>query len=243
MADRFWEIDFLRGLAVIGMIAYHFLFDLNFFEVIALPTESLGWFIFPRTVAAIFIFLVGVSLAISYDRSKEELTEREMKKKYLKRSLKIFVYGLLISAATWIFIPEAFVIFGILHFIGISIFLGYLILKFDISREKILSSVLFVLFTGALLQYLQFNFPWLLWLGFIPKNLQTLDYFPLLPWFALILAGLYMGRKFYDGVERKFDLREISNPLVNSFAFLGRYSLEIYFLHQPLLISLIYLLT
>ena len=33
---RFWEVDFFRGLAVILMIVYHTIFDLNYFGTISL---------------------------------------------------------------------------------------------------------------------------------------------------------------------------------------------------------------
>ncbi len=84
------------------------------------------------TFNSIYIhFLMGVSLTLSNSRAQITGKYREggLFKKYLKRGLKIFSLGLLITLATWIFIPQEFIIFGVLHFIGISIILSYPFLK------------------------------------------------------------------------------------------------------------------
>ena len=68
LKDRFWEIDSLRGFAVTMMVAYHFLYDLNFFGVYDFNVNSgFLWYV-ARVTAFIFIFLVGLSLKLSYFR-------------------------------------------------------------------------------------------------------------------------------------------------------------------------------
>lgn len=243
MTERFWEIDTLRGLAVVAMIIYHFFFDLHFFDIIDINMDTIAWMSFPRLIAGTFIFLVGVSLTISYHRAKKEFSEKFLWKKYLRRGAKIFVYGMAISAATFIFVPEGKIVFGVLHFIGLSIVLGYLFLRVDMKDIYLLISTAVFFAAGFLLENMRFPFEWLVWLGFRPEGFHSLDYFPLFPWFAIILLGLYTGKKLYSGEERKFDIRKVSNPGVDLFSFLGRYSLEVYFLHQPVLIALIYLMT
>lgn len=243
MPARYWELDFLRGAAVIGMIGFHFFYDLDFFRILSLPIQSGFWSLFARTVAATFIFLVGVSLTISYRRRRKELSGRELNLKYLRRGGKIFGYGLLITLMTWIFLPQAFIPFGVLHFIGVSIVLGYLLLKNGTGKVQILTLAVIFIFLGVLLKRSVFSFPWLLWLGFRPTNFYTLDYFPIFPWFGLILLGIYLGKKYYLAERRRFKIEEKSGLMINFFTFLGRNSLIIYFLHQPLLIGTILLLT
>ncbi|MGB7969345.1 MAG: heparan-alpha-glucosaminide N-acetyltransferase, partial [Methanobacterium sp.] len=126
--ERFWEVDSLRGLAILMMITYHFIFDLTFFGIFSFDINSGFWWFFARVTALTFIFLMGVSLTLSSNRSQMR-GEGILFKKYFKRGLKIFSLGLLITAATWIFIPQEFIIFGVLHFIGISIILAYPFLK------------------------------------------------------------------------------------------------------------------
>lgn len=242
MDNRFWEIDFLRGLAVIAMIVYHIFFDLNFFNFINLPTETMVWFLAPRLIAGTFIFLVGLSMTISFKRRRKRLSEAQLNFKYLERGLRILIYGLIITLAIWLYFNQTLIVFGILHFIGVSIILAYLVLKADLNEGMNLALAFSLLIAGVLLQTMEFNFYWLLWLGFTPQNFFMLDYFPLLPWFGIILLGIHSGKRLYGHSRRKFDLKEVSNLPINFFAFLGRNSLEIYFLHQPVLIGLIHLL-
>ena len=178
---RFWEIDTLRGIAIIMMITFHTIFDLNYFGHYTFNLQSGFWFFFARLTASIFIFLVGLSLTISYGRAiKEYKTELALFGKYLKRGLKLFSLGLVISLVTWFLFREGFIIFGILHFIGVSIILAYPLLKL---RCNYLILGIAIIVSVFLLKDFAFT-PWLLWL--LPwKNFYTLDYFPLLPWFGL----------------------------------------------------------
>lgn len=240
--ERFWEIDSLRGVAIITMIIYHFLFDINFFGVYQIDVNGGFLWFMARTTAFTFIFLVGVSLTLSSSRAEitGQYTGGGMFKKFLIRGLKIFSLGLLITLVTWIFIPQEFIMFGVLHFIGISIILAYPFLK-----RKYLDLILglFVIGTGIYLANYTFDFNWLLWLGFIPNTLQTVDYFPLFPWFGVILLGLFSGSLLYKNYERRFKLTDLSNTYpVRGFSFLGRNSLVIYLIHQPVLILVLYLL-
>ena len=58
---RFWEIDALRGVAIIMMVIFHTVFDLNYFGSYGFDLYSGLWFYVARATATIFIFLVGVS--------------------------------------------------------------------------------------------------------------------------------------------------------------------------------------
>lgn len=240
--ERFWEIDSLRGLAVVCMICYHFLFDLAFFGVISLDVSSGFLWFFARMTASTFIFLMGVSLTLSSSRSKlsGSYLHKNLFKKYLIRGCRIFLYGLLITIITWIFIPQEFIIFGILHFIGIAIILAYPFLK-----RKYLNLVvgIFIIFIGIYLQTLSFNFTWLMWLGFVPNSLSTVDYFPIFPWFGIVLLGIFFGGILYKNYKRQFKLPDLSNNyFFKGSAFLGRHSLVIYLIHQPIIIVVLFLL-
>jgi len=236
MEKRFWEIDFLRGIAVIMMIIFHFLFDLVFFRGYNINVSSGLLLYFARMTAFIFIFLVGVSLTISYSRAiKKQKTN--LFTKYLKRGAKIFSWGLAITLVTWLFFREEFIIFGVLHFIGLSIILAYPLIKY--KWQNLVLGVFFIV-AGFFLSKLTFNFSWLMWLGFIPKYFCTLDYFPLLPWFGVVLIGLFFGNLLYKNNRRIFKIADLSkNYLIIFFSFLGRHSLFVYLVHQPALILMI----
>ena len=242
LRKRFWEVDSLRGIAVILMIAYHFLFDLSFFGVYNIDVNSgLPWFV-ARLTASTFIFLMGLSLTLSSSRAEMSgnYIHTNLFRKYLSRGIRIFTLGLIITLTTWFFIPQEFIIFGVLHFIGISIILAYPFLK-----RKNLNLILgiIIIIVGIYLENLSFSFDWLMWLGFVPSTLQTVDYFPIFPWFGIVLLGIFFGRLLYKNYKRQFKLPDLSsNYLIRSFSFIGRNSLIIYLIHQPILIIVLYLL-
>ena len=235
--DRFWEIDFIRGLAIILMIFFHILFDLNFYSITNFNLYSGFIFVIGRLSAIFFILIVGVSLTISYSRVKNKLSTNEIIFKFIKRGIKILFLGLIISLITWFYIPEGFVVFGILHFIGVSIVLSYIFIRY---RFVNIILGLFFISLGFYLRNFSFDFYYLLPFGFIPNNFWTIDFFPLLPWFGLILFGITMGNLFYPDKKRRFEIIDLSNNfIIKFFCFLGRNSLIIYFLHQPIIIGFI----
>lgn len=227
--ERFWEIDFLRGLAIIKMIIFNWSFALFYLGIYTF-NEGL---MLPGLAAAVFIFLSGLSLTISYSRIRK-WKRRDIYKKYFSRGLMIFAYGLIITAITYLTFPEAFIIFGILHFLGISIILGQFFLNY--KRFNIFLGLLIIVL-GFYIQNLSVDSPWFLWLGFAPNTFFTFDYFPLLPWFGVSLLGIFFGNVFYENGKRKFNIKDHSkNPVVSFLSLLGRKSLYIYLAHQPLLI-------
>lgn len=236
--ERYWEIDFLRGTAVIMMVIFHFLFDLALFTSLQVQIYAGFWFWFARITASIFLVLVGISLTISHNRMQEE--KKIVFPKFLKRGAKIFCYGLLITIITWIFFPQEFIVFGVLHFIGISIIIAFPFIKWK-KRNLALAAIL--VFSGIFLQGFSFDFSGLLWLGFMPKGFTTFDYFPLLPWFGAILMGIFAGNTLYPKAKRKFRIKELGKKFfAKQLCWLGRHSLAIYFLHQPILIAIIFAL-
>jgi uncharacterized membrane protein len=240
---RFWEIDVLRGLAILMMVIYHLVFDLTYFGIFSFDVSSGIWWWFARTTAFIFLFLVGISLTLSYTRAEFMASTKEKKSlfpKYLKRGVKIFSLGLLITLVTWIFIPEDFILFGVLHFIGIAI-----ILEYPFLNKKYINLILGIIFifSGFFLAQFTVSYPWLLWLGLKPVEFVTVDYFPLLPWLGVVSLGIFAGKTLYPNYERSFHLPELSkNPFAGIFSFLGRHSLLIYLIHQPILIVILYLM-
>jgi len=236
---RYWEIDFLRGIAIVMMIIYHIIFNLNFFNVYNFNLQSLSFKLFLYPIGTTFLLLVGISLTLSYNKSKKDLTKNQLIKKFIFRGLKIFFLGLIITFVTFFYLGKGFVIFGVLHCIGISIILSILFIRFRFLN--LFLGIIFVIF-GVILRFMTFDFYYFLWIGFIPRNFYTVDYFPLLPWFGVILFGIGVGNIFYPDYKRIFKIPDFSNyKIVKFFDFLGRKSLIIYFLHQPIIIFLIQL--
>ena len=239
---RFWEIDFTRGIAVVMMVIYHVYFDISHFG--SYSGFDLCWL--GRITGILFISLVGLCLTLSYSRAEKKGEANFLK--YAKRGVKIFSIGLLISLATWVLFPKRFIVFGILHFIGVAVILGY----FFVKRSTLtLPLGIVTIFLGWCLSGFgsewgwggaRFDFPWLLWLGAVPRGFRTFDYYPLLPYFGFVLIGIYLGNLLYPGCKRRFALPEISNRFVAAVCWLGRNSLKIYLTHQPLIVSILMLL-
>jgi uncharacterized membrane protein len=231
MQARFWEIDFARGIAVVMMIAFHLLFDLYYFRGFSVVLDSGFWLVFARITLIIFLLLVGVSLSISYSRVKAVLQPRKITEKYVKRGSKTFLYGLITTAVTLIAFPTNAIWFGVLHCIGISIILAIALLPY--RKLNLLLGLVFIVL-GVLLFTQTFNFPWLLWLGFAPANFYTFDYVPLLPWFGVVLLGLFFGKTLYENRRPKTGPKA-AGPI----CWLGRHSLLIYLIHQPILVGIL----
>lgn len=221
------------------MIFFHLLYDLNYFNIYKMSLYSGYFLIYVYLVGTIFILLVGVSLTLSCSRAENVLAKKELHLKYVKRGLTIFGLGLLITIFTWFYIGKGFVVFGVLHCIGLSIILAYPFLRFR-YRNLLLGA--FLILAGVILKNMVFDFNWLIWLGFVPSHFYTTDYFPLLPWFGVVLIGIFLGNSLYHNYKRVFNLRDISDlKPVRFFCFLGRHSLVIYFIHQLILFAVIYL--
>ena len=236
---RFWEIDFLRGIAIIMMIIYHILFDLYFLKIYYIKLNSLPVLLFLYPIGTLFLLLVGISLSISNSRIKYNYTKSKKIIKHVKRGSMIFGWGLIITLITWILIPDTFIIFGVLHCIGISIIISYPFI--NLKTQNLILGLL-IIPIGIYLRSYTFDFSWFLWLGFIPNGFRTLDYFPLLPWFGVVLIGIYLGNILYPDNKRIFKIMDLSKfNLIKSICFMGRHSLLIYLVHQPIIILIMYI--
>jgi uncharacterized membrane protein len=232
---RFAEIDATRGIAILMMIVFHTVFDISFFGIAPVNVATGFWRFFAMTTASLFLIVAGISLVVSHDRSSRNLAGFSLTKKFLARGLGIFALGLLITFVTWLYLHEGFIIFGILHLIGLSVMLSVLFFRF--GKFNIVLGLL-VLAGGFFI--VNFSGPiWLLPLGIMPASFSSVDYTPLFPWFGMVLIGMGVGEKLYSGNIRRYAFLQIPDPIIRPLAFLGRYSLIIYLVHQPVIILLL----
>lgn len=237
--SRLWEIDTVRGAAILMMIVYHTVFDLSFFSLYPVDATGGFWRYFAYSTASLFLFIAGVSLIVSHDRAAATLSGFSLQKKFLLRGAGIFGLGLLVTLGTWLYIPSQYVIFGILHLIGVSVMLSVLFFRF--RYWNILPGIL-VIIAGFLLHGAT-GPAFLLPLGVMPPGFASVDYTPLLPWFGVVLLGMGTGSILYEGGTRHFSLRQLPDLVVRPLSFLGRHSLVIYLVHQPVIILLLALVT
>ncbi|HEY9207055.1 MAG TPA: heparan-alpha-glucosaminide N-acetyltransferase [Candidatus Methanoperedens sp.] len=220
-------IDLVRGIDLILMVLFNYSVTLGYFGLIQKPPDFLYSFIFPRAIASIFIFLSGVVAYISYENRKNDFSRR-----YFMRGGKLLIFAAFITLFTYMFVPEGTIYFGILHFFAAGSFLVPFFIRY--SRMNLVAGVLIIL-TGVFLQQREFDFPYLLWLGFMPENFSTFDYFPLIPWLGVLMLGIYSGKN----IAGRTAYIKFENRLAGIFKLLGEHSLTVYLLHQPVLVILL----
>lgn len=211
-------LDSLRGLAVVWMMIFHFSYDLKMFGMVDWNFNQGFWFAFPRVIAFTFLFCVGLSLYFGHgEKVKWNLIG--------KRTLKIGGAALIISLATYNAFPDRWIYFGTLHCIAVGSVLGALVVR----HQKISFTLLIFILTG---QYLAgFDIRWVS--SIIQK--PSMDFIPIYPWFWAILLGIILAPHL-----SRISLLNKMKP-IPFLALLGRHSLKIYLVHQPVFYGVIWI--
>ncbi|MBC7540828.1 MAG: DUF1624 domain-containing protein [Bacteriovorax sp.] len=210
-------IDAIRGLTIILMIFFHFSFDLNNFGF--LKTDIIHepfWYGLPRLIVFLFLFAVGMSLTLAHQ-------DKIHWPAFWKRFLKISAFALLISVVTYFLFPENWIYFGTLHAIALISLMSLPFLK----KPNLSLVIALLLFIPSI--FFDKNIPWFL----MPH--QSWDYISPFPWLGASLLGIFAAHKEIQ----HWNIPD--NRLVRSLNFLGRHSLLIYLLHQPILFGSVYL--
>lgn len=226
MKRRIWELDAARGLALIGMIAVHLLYDLTELTGV-LRWQEPEWFLFLKNHGgALFLLISGISATLG-SRST-------------RRGCQVLACGGLVSAVTYGmyalgFADESIIIyFGVLHCLGVCMLLWGGLKRLNGYFLAWLGLALAI--AGLVIARCTFSAPWwLIPLGFCPADFQSSDYFPLLPNLGFFLLGAALGRRVYAARESRFPGGE---RFFRSLCALGRNSLWVYLLHQPILAGL-----
>ena len=228
-ARRIEIVDVLKGVAIIAMIVYHFAWDLSAYQLIGADvTNELGWRIFARSIAATFLFLVGVNLVLSLWRGFRAGP-------YLRRLALILAAALLVSLGTWWLDPRTFVFFGILHLIFVASILALPLIRAPVWLTLALAAVFLV--GPHVLASPVFDSPAWYWLGLSTAPPATVDYVPVFPWFGVVLLGVAGGRFVVATPDLALWRWAGRSRLDRVLARAGRWSLAIYLLHQPILIG------
>ena len=227
---RIQLIDTLRGFVIVVMIFYHLLYDMGA-AGLAPWRDILPILNFIQPLNCIFVLLAGVSCRFS--RSN------------LRRGAMCFAVALVITLVTSLPFIDSPVIFGVLHLLGICMMLfgvaGPLLDRIPRPLQPFYYGALAWLSKWAVEnisvgEAARFLFP----LGWTAPGFFSSDYFPLFPWLFIFLLGTWAGTWV---AERRlpgwfYDCRGI-RPL----NFLGRHSLIIYVLHQPVLYGIVTLIS
>lgn len=242
---RVVALDELRGLCVFLMVIYHMLytagefFDFPAFSMLLKMTTPLE-----PIFAGLFIVICGLSCRLSHNN--------------FLRGIKLAAVALLVSVVTvWIMPLLGFsgteIRFGILHMLAFCI-LFYAVFAKLLDRVPaqigILISLILYVFTRFIddgifgipyVDAMNVHLPdalyecgWLFPLGFHNASFYSADYFPILPWIFVFLAGVFGGGWFIRTQLPESVYRVHIRPL----AFLGRHALIVYIIHQPVIFAI-----
>lgn len=220
--NRIWEIDFLRGIAFICMVYDHVMYDLNSIFGVRIHTiDIIGDF-----SAVLFMILCGISTTLS--------------RNCLKRGALVFGAAMLLTAVTWtvdtLFNMRLIIVFGILHLLGIAMILSYFVKKLPNVLIIIISTVIYLLsipfdkiknIGNALFVF-----------GIHDYTFYSSDYYPLVPFLAFVFIGIVIGKLLYKDKTSLFPFNIGKNPL----SFIGKHSLILYLIHQPIVLAITFLI-
>ena len=233
---RIYLLDILRGLSVLAMILYHFFWDLGYFKFIELEMMTGGLpLLFAQSVGASFIIISGISSRLLY------LSDNFLAK-FVKRLGKLFFICTLITSVTFFFDKNSYIFFGILHLLATCSVLGLLL---NLVNNNLVIFLFFILSLIVSLNEITFNLPnYLSWIGFNNEVPLTNDFYPLFPWITFYLFGLWIFQpaiRYLRRYTKKNAHLPNDNSLFRFLEFMGRNSLKVYILHQPIFFSLFFI--
>lgn len=217
-------LDIARGIALVAMIIYHFAWDLSFLGLIDADIQEIpGWILFARSIAASFLVLVGIGLVLGHAAGWNRAA-------FLRRLGLIAGAAMLVSAGTYLVMPDNFVFFGILHAIAVASVLALPFLRLPALLTGLIAAGAFAL--PSLLKLEAFSAPWLVWLGLGTRTTFANDFVPVFPWLGCVLAGIALAKtinftRFTAPAPKALPARLLMAA--------GRNSLLVYLVHQPLL--------
>ena len=234
-SKRIWELDFIRGIAVLFMIVHHLYYTLSLYFNInifsGIPAIKDVFLAIVENGGAVFILISGICCCYS--------------KSNLKRGLNLFFIAMLVTYATLIFQEyiekgsSALITFGVLHCLAVLMIIGHFLLK--MPKIKFVTNFIYLFLSvgliilGYVLRHYNYNFPVLY--GYpIYKIMPSADYFPLLPFLGWFILGIFIGKTFYLKGNRVFGKKHNGNFfLIRGISFIGKHSLIVYLAHQPLI--------
>lgn len=233
MKKRIWELDVLRGVCILGMVVVHLIYDLQTFFSLPFLADSQLFDLIKQWGGVLFLLISGICVTLGSHP--------------VRRGLIVFACGLICSAVTagMYFLNMAdksiIIYFGVLHCLGVCMLLWPLFKRLPVWALGLLGLGLTVLglwISGNVVV----DFPWLIPLGLVPGDFASSDYFPLLSNLGFFLVGAFLGKTLYRKKETLLPRVNPANPVLAFLTRLGKWSLPVYLLHQPIITGLLYLI-
>lgn len=242
-ATRFDKIDALRGVAMVWMTVFHFCFDLNHFGYLKQDFYADPFWTTQRTlIVSLFLFTAGLGQAVAVHQGQGW-------PRFGRRWAQVAGCALLVTAGSYWMYPRSFIYFGVLHGMAVILLIARLAALgkpgralwlwaaggLAIAAGFVASQALVAL--GSAEVAALFDSRLLNWLGIITRKPITEDYVPLLPWLGVMLWGVAAGQWLL--AQNPAWLHRPAGAVARPLAWLGRWSLTYYMLHQPVLIGVL----
>jgi uncharacterized membrane protein len=233
---RYDRLDALRGIAMVWMTAYHFCFDLNYFQWTKQDFYRDPVWTWQRTcIVSLFLLCAGAGQAVA-------LHQGQSWQRFWRRWAQVALCALLVTAGSYMMYPKSFIFFGVLH--GIAVMLVIVRLTAHWGRWLWLAGATAIAMSfvaaPAILHWpgLQFfNEKSFSWLGLVSSKPLTEDYVPLLPWLGVMWWGIAATQWLLR--QRPALLTTAIPAGARWLAWMGGWSLLYYMLHQPVLLGLL----
>tara|TARA_B100001175_G_C19432036_1_gene601697 strand:+ start:73 stop:825 length:753 start_codon:yes stop_codon:yes gene_type:complete len=237
-------INQLRGFAFILMFIYHIFVFLKVLH----NNDYLNNYII-KSIGVIsrniFILLIGVSLYLSYIKSKNF---NIYKKKQLERSIKIYFISIIITLFTYYTIYDYYIVFGVLHFISVAILLLHQFVN-NFYILSIISLVCLYFNSRKYMIYSQYSF-----INYINSIIginiykNSMDHFSLIKWIPYVIYGIFIGYVIVNiiknkNIKNKKNIKKNKNIKTNIYtdylSIIGKNTLILYLIHFPLIYFII----
>lgn len=263
---RIWELDTLRGIAVLAMLLDHLMFDLAEMRYYFADWGNAGGFLlqlerwgvaFQRSgvrfwghyiFVSLFLLLVGISCTFSRSNGK--------------RAFQVFCCGFAVTVVTRFMVTLGMldepIVWGILQVIGFSILLYMTVRNLWDNRYCMLAVGATLLLAGILIGWTDVpqadpipagltSGQEIVW--FIQNDLADVmwglkwygpDHFGILPCSGMVLVGGYLGKTLY--AQRRSLLPALDGAWNKPFRYVGRHAIVFYLAHQPVTLGLVLLI-
>ena len=233
---RFARVDALRGLAMVWMTVFHFCFDLSHFGLWPQEFRTDPFWTLQRTaIVSLFLLCAGLGQSIA-------VAQGQSWARFGRRWAQIAGCALLVSAGSaWMF-PASYIHFGVLHGMAVMLVVARLTAAWGAGLWVAGAVALATPWLAAwALQAAGpelaawFNSRWLNWLGWVTRKPFTEDYVPVFPWLGVMWWGMALGQWLHR--RHAAVLAGRVPAALGGLAWLGRWSLSYYMLHQPVMIG------
>lgn len=222
--QRIWELDVLRGLCILGMIVVHFVYDIRAFTATEFSVPD--WFFTVQEYGhLLFVLISGICVTLG--------------SRCVKRGIIVCLCAMVITLVTVVMdyglgMGKVRIWFGILHLLGVCMLLYPIFRKLPHWALALIGACFVAIgywFTTFTVD-LNFLFP----LGLRSGKIFTgSDYFPIFPGLGSFLLGSAIGKSLYHKKQSLLPRVNANFFLLRGLSFVGRHSLEVYMLHQPII--------